>query len=210
MEMGELGAGGADIDADADDDAVKDGSEGEDEETTFYDLPDVPIEGPGGAESRISGYAGDAARFALVDEFYEYTERTQGIRRPTDIDYDRFVVGSDGRTLELQVGVNKTVQITAHVGTSKFLRLDTIARRIGRGALEPSEIYSTCQVTALNPNRLPRSSSSKERSIRPPKETTMTLIRPSMMSLVLWKRRRGLAMPLTPWKRRRRPMLAWP
>ena len=110
MEMGELGAGSADIDADADDDAVKDGSEGEDEETTFYDLPDVPIEGLGGAERRISGYAGDAARNALVDEFYEYTERTQGIRRPTDIDYDRFVVGSDGRTLELQVGVNRTVQ----------------------------------------------------------------------------------------------------
>ena len=135
MEMGELGAGGTDIDADADDDAVKDGSEGEDEETTFYDLPDVPIEGPGGAESRISGYAGDVARIALVDEFYEYTERTQGIRRPTDIDYDRFVVGSDGRTLELQVGVNKTVQITANVGTSKFLRLDAIARRIGRGGV---------------------------------------------------------------------------
>ena len=130
-----IGCGSADIDADADDDAVKDGFEGEDEdeETTFYDFPDVPSEGPGGAESRISGYAGDAARDASVDEFYEYTERTQGIRRPTDIDYDRFVVGSDDRTLELQVGVNKTVQITTHVGTSKFLRLDTIARRIGRG-----------------------------------------------------------------------------
>ena len=45
------------------------------------------------------------------------------------------MVGSDGRTLELQVGVNKTVQITANVGTSKFLRIDTIARRIGRGGV---------------------------------------------------------------------------
>ena len=132
------------------------------DETSFSDPPNVPFEEPGrtrDAAGHISDFRGDILRDNLVFDFYTEIERAYGLR-PTSIDYDRFKVNKNGRTLYLKVQ-NKLVRITTTKGTLKFLNSDTIARNIGRGAHKPFQNFSTYQITALNLNRLPRSNCSK-------------------------------------------------
>ena len=102
-----------------------------DDETSFSEPPNVPYGEPGrtrDAAGRISDIRGDFTRDNLVHDFYKAIDRDYGLS-PTNIDYDRFVVGKDGE-LKLRVK-NRRFQITSTAGTSKFLSLGTIARKIG-------------------------------------------------------------------------------
>ena len=116
------------------------------EDETSFILPEPNLEPLDGLElqdyaDRISRLTGDvraeelrAQRDRLVDSFYETIKRDYNLR-PTNIEYDQFEVGEDGKTLYWKVG-SKAIQISTSRGPIGFLRLNTLARNYGAGGTQ--------------------------------------------------------------------------
>ena len=74
----------------------------------------------------------DAQKKRLVDCFYNEVRHTYGMRLEGRIDYSKFGIDADGKTL-YWTPEDKKISVAATRGGFRFLALDPLARRLGAG-----------------------------------------------------------------------------